>query len=71
MPKLTQLKASLLLRHIFIRGIERRRIFRNNKDRKFWEGFGDVVIYVALLFHHVPSTIFSIALVILEVATRR
>ena len=34
-------------------------------------GLGDVVTYVAFLFHPVPSTIFSIALVMLEVATPR
>jgi hypothetical protein len=33
--------------------------------------FGDVVTYVAFLFPPVPSTIFSIALVMVEVATPR
>jgi len=37
----------------------------------FGDIFGDVVTYVAFLFHPVPSTIFSIALVMLEVATPR
>jgi hypothetical protein len=32
---------------------------------------GDVVTYVAFFFHPVPSTIFSIALVILKVVTPR
>jgi len=35
------------------------------------KGFGDVVTYVAFLFHPVLSSIFSIAIVILEVATPR
>ena len=37
----------------------------------FGDIFGDVVTYVAFLFHPVPSTIFSIALVMLEKATPR
>ena len=33
MPRLARLDAPGVLHHIIIRGIERRKIFRNNKDR--------------------------------------
>ena len=33
MPRLARLDAPGVLHHIMIRGIERRKIFRNNKDR--------------------------------------
>ena len=33
MPRLARLDAPGVLHHVMIRGIERRKIFRNNKDR--------------------------------------
>jgi REP element-mobilizing transposase RayT len=33
MPRLARLEAPGVLHHIIIRGIERRKIFRDNKDR--------------------------------------
>jgi putative transposase len=34
MPRTSRLDAPGVLHHIMIRGIERRKIFRNNKDRE-------------------------------------
>jgi len=33
MPRLARLDAPGVIHHVMIRGIERRKIFRNNKDR--------------------------------------
>lgn len=40
MPRLARLDAPGVLHHIMIRGIERRNIFKNNKDREdlIWKG---------------------------------
>jgi hypothetical protein len=44
---------------------------RIGKGYMFSKGIGNIVTYVAFFFHPVSSTIFTIALVMLEVATPR
>ena len=44
MPRLARLDAPGVLHHVIIRGIERRKIFRSNKDRDdLLERLGDLV----------------------------
>jgi len=38
MPRTARLDAPGVLHHLMIRGIERRKIFRNNKDREHFIG---------------------------------
>ena len=45
MPRLARLDAPGVIHHIFIRGIERRKIFRDNRDREnFLQRLGNLLL---------------------------